>query len=125
VPSAFALNTSSSDDSTMRPLREATSIGIPLATGSRESTGDLVGSDAASVVGGRVGDPAPAEGDDVVHDIAAEAQNATRATTHRRCRWPMGHPPARHSWVHLGEALGSGRRTVGDSRPPTVAGFHG
>src|SRR5215218_5687868 len=71
VPSAFAVNTSSSDESTMRPVREATAIGIPLATGSRESTGDLVGSDAASVVGGRVGDPPSAEGDDVVHDIAA------------------------------------------------------
>jgi hypothetical protein len=46
----------------MRPVREATSIGVPLATGSRESTSDLVGSDAASIAGGRAGDPPLAEG---------------------------------------------------------------
>jgi len=104
----LAVNTSSSDDSTMRPVREATSIGVPLTTGSRASTGDLDGSDAASVVGGCVRDPSPAEGDDVVHDTAAAVRNATRATTHRRCPRPMWRSSVRHRVIHPGEASGSG-----------------
>src|SRR4029450_9704615 len=57
VPSAFAVNTSSSDDSTIRPPSEATSIGGPTRTGSRESIGGREGSGGACGPGGGAGGP--------------------------------------------------------------------
>src|SRR4029453_11953826 len=51
VPSAFAVYTSSSEDSTRRPVRDTTSIGVPITTGSRESIGEPEGSGDSSVLG--------------------------------------------------------------------------
>jgi hypothetical protein len=91
-PSASAVNTSSSDDSTMRPVREATSIGVPTTTGSRESIGE--GSVDASEVEVEAGDPpSPSEGDDVVHDVHVAALRSTIRRHNRRRLTRIRSPP--------------------------------
>src|SRR4029450_7089021 len=87
VPSAFAVYTSSSEDSTRRPVRETTSIGVPITTGSREWIGEPEGSGDSSVLGVAAGAlPASSDGDLAVHDIDAEPSTATRTMAHPRCR---------------------------------------
>jgi hypothetical protein len=72
---------SSSVDSTIRPISEATSIGRPNSTGTRESIVEPAAWGDTAVVDLAPGDePPPAEGPAPVHDIDVAAGTATTPT---------------------------------------------